>query len=252
MNDFLRLLAALRAANVEFVVVGGTAAVLHGARRTSSRRRRCGRSRPHAAADPTSVCPGWYTGSVDETNAETPTRKPRAARKRPRKISPRYLENAALYYLKRYSATVAQLRRVLLRKVDRSLREHGGERAEAAGWIEALLQKLVRNGLVNDQAYAEAKAHSLRAGGRSARVIAQKLLLKGVASELVQEQLAVATEEVSEEDAARIWAKKKRLGPFRRTPDERAERRERDLAALARAGFSFGIARKIIDGDTEG
>jgi len=178
--------------------------------------------------------------------------KPSGPRKKqPRKVSPRYLENAALHYLKRYSATVSQLKRVLLRRVDRSLRFHGGDRAEAAGWVDALADKLVRNGLVNDQAYAEQKAHSLRASGRSSRVIAQKLRLKGVSAELVERKLAEATSEVSEDAAARIWARKKRLGPFRRDASTRREYRQKDLAALARAGFPFSIAKKIIDGAAE-
>ncbi len=178
-------------------------------------------------------------------------RKPLAARKKPRKVSPRYLENAALHYLKRYAATVSQLKRVLVRRVDRSLRVHGGDRAEALGWVDALADKLIRNGLINDSAFAGMKAHSLRASGRSSRVIAQKLRMKGVAPELVQQKVAEATAELSEEEAARIWARKKRLGPFRRDLQTRQDNRQRDLAALARAGFSFAVAKKIIDAAPE-
>jgi regulatory protein len=166
-------------------------------------------------------------------------------------VSPRSLENAALHYLKRYTATVSQLKRVLLRRVDRSLRFHGGDRAEALEWVNALTDKLVRNGLINDQAYAELKAQSLRASGRSARVIAQKLRLKGVAADVAQQKLAEATAEVPEDAAARIWARKKRLGPFRRDARTREENRRKDLAALARAGFPFTVAKKIIDGAPE-
>lgn len=177
----------------------------------------------------------------------------RHARKKPRKISPRYLENAALFYLKRYSATASQLRRVLLRKVDRSHRVHaGGNREEAARWIEALLEKLVRNGLLNDQAYARGRAQSLRAGGRSARTIAQKLKLKGVSADLTSQMLAEATGDISEEEAAQIWARKKRLGPYSRDPEQRKTLRAKHLAAMARAGFSFGLAKKIIDGSALG
>jgi regulatory protein len=166
-------------------------------------------------------------------------------------VSPRYVENAALHYLKRYASTVSQLKRVLMRKVDRSLRFHGGDRVEALGWVDAVVDKLVRNGLVNDLAYAEQKAQSLRASGRSARVIAQKLRMKGVAADVVKQKLAAATVEVPEDAAARIWARKKRLGPFRRDAQVRQENRQRDLAALARAGFSFSTAKKIIDGASE-
>lgn len=172
-------------------------------------------------------------------------------RKKPRKVSPRYLENAALHYLKRYAATVRQLERVLLRRVDRSLKAHGGDRAEALGWVGALIAQLTRNGLINDEAYAGMKAHSLRSSGRSARMIAQKLRMKGVAADVVAKKLADATSELSEEEAARIWARKKRLGPFRSDARTREENRRRDLAALARAGFSFGIAKKVIDAAPE-
>jgi regulatory protein len=151
--------------------------------------------------------------------------------------------------LKRYAATVSQLRRVLVRKVDRSIAHHGGDRTEALGWVDALLEKLVRNGLLDDKAFAQMKAHSLRSSGRSARVIALKLRMKGVAEELVEEHLAEASTEVSEDDAARIWARKKRLGPFRNDAETRKENRQRDLAALARAGFSFSVAKKVVDAE---
>lgn len=174
-------------------------------------------------------------------------RAPRRVRKKPRKLSPAYLEKAALHHLGRYATSVAQLRRVLVRKVDRSLREHGGDRTEALGLVDALIGRLVVKRLVDDRAYAETKAHSLRAGGRSGRAIALKLRTKGIATNLAAQTVAGAVAEVSEEAAARIWARKKRLGPFRREVARRAEHRQRDLAALARAGFSFAVARLIVD-----
>ncbi|MFP2925982.1 regulatory protein RecX [Pyxidicoccus sp. 3LG] len=185
---------------------------------------------------------------MDESR-EGQDRKAARQPKRPRKVSPTYLENAALHYLKRYASTQSQLKRVLMRRVDKSLRFHGGDRAEALGWLDALIAKLVRNNLLNDEAYARTKANSLRASGRSTRVIAQKLRMKGVAAEVVTQKLADATADISDEDAARIWARKKRLGPFRKNASTREENRQRDLASLARAGFPFGIAKKVIDSD---
>ncbi len=195
--------------------------------------------------------PPGTTLYVDESSREQDERKPRGARKRPRKVSPRSLENIALHYLKRYAAPVSQLKRVLVRRVDRSLRVHGGDRTEALGWVDALVEKLIRNGLISDSAYAGMKAQALRSSGRSSRMIAQKLRMKGVPAELVQQKLAEATAELSEEEAARIWARKKRLGPFRRNVQDRQEHRQKDLAALARAGFSFGIAKRVIDAAPE-
>lgn len=176
-------------------------------------------------------------------------RSEKRERKQPRKISPRYLENAALHYLKRYASTTTQLRRVMSRRITRSLRVHGGDKEQALAWLDALVEKLVRNGLMNDQAFAHSRATSLRAGGRSARVITQKLRQKGVGVELAAQSTREATSTVSEEAAALIWARKKRLGPFSKDPAARAERRQKDLASLARAGFSYAVARKVIDSD---
>ena len=46
--------------------------------------------------------------------------------------------------------------------------------------------------------------------------------------------------------AAVALARRRRLGPYR--PDnERKDKRARDLAAMARAGFDYDVARKVID-----
>ena len=44
----------------------------------------------------------------------------------------------------------------------------------------------------------------------------------------------------------RAYARRRHLGPYR-APDARDGRRERDLASLARAGFGFDIARRVVD-----
>ena len=174
-------------------------------------------------------------------------------RKRPRKITPKYLENAAVFYLQRYSSTIAGLRKALVRKIDRSVREHGGTRSEHLPAVEEVLQKLERSGLLNDQSFTLHKADSLRAAGRSTRVIAQKLWQKGVPTALANTHIARVKAEIPDHDAARMHARKKRLGPFRRIADAatRRELRQKDLAAMARAGFSYDVAKRIVDGSAD-
>ena len=46
--------------------------------------------------------------------------------------------------------------------------------------------------------------------------------------------------------AAAALARRRRLGPFRPAKD-RKDRRARDLAAMARAGFDYDLAKKVID-----
>ncbi len=165
----------------------------------------------------------------------------------PAKITPSYLENAALHYLERYSSSRANLRRVLMRKVDRSLAHWGGERDEAAPLVEALIAKLAGLGYLDDAAYAEIKVRGLRRKGASARLISATLAAKGVEAETAAAALA-EQEPDAELAAAFTLARRRRLGPYR-PADKRAEFRAKDLATLGRAGFSWETARAVVEAE---
>jgi regulatory protein len=153
-----------------------------------------------------------------------------------------------MHYLERYAAPAAQLRRVLQRKVALSCRHHGCEPATFDALLDDVVARCVASGLVDDQRFAEARAASLRRRGQSSRAVAARLSAKGVSRELVAaHSVATADEELA---AARKAAQRKRLGPWSRK--DRALNRQKDLAAMARAGFSMQIARAVIDGTGEG
>jgi regulatory protein len=162
----------------------------------------------------------------------------------PRRISPDYLQRAAMHYLERYSAPAAQLRRVLARKVALSCRHHGEDPAVHRQALDDVVARCVSSGLVDDQRFAEARAATLRRRGRSARAVAATLAAKGVGRELAARASSVGDEE--ELLAALKAARRKRLGPWSR--GDRAANRQKDLAALARAGFTITVARAVIDG----
>ncbi|MBI3447254.1 MAG: regulatory protein RecX [Magnetospirillum sp.] len=168
-------------------------------------------------------------------------------RRPPPKISASYLENAALHYLERYSSSRANLRRVLLRKVDRSLAYWGGEHEEMAALVDAAIARLAAIGYLDDAAYAETKVRSLHRRGKSTRLIAASLAAKGVGAETVQAALGTL-DEGADLVAALALARKRRLGPFR-PAGYRAELRNKDMAVLGRAGFSFEIVRRVIEAE---
>lgn len=160
-----------------------------------------------------------------------------------------YLERAALHYLERYASSVEGLRRVLMRRVDKAAREDRCDRAEAAPWVDEVVARYAASGIVDDRSFAEGKAASLRRRGESARRITMKLREKGVDGDLIDTVLE--EQDGDKGDAAEIaaacrFARRRRLGPMR-APEEREERRDRDMAALARAGFSLDIARRVLD-----
>ena len=165
-------------------------------------------------------------------------------RSAPARITPSYLENAALHYLERFASSRANLRRVLMRKVDRSLAHWGGEREPAAALVDVVLAKLSGLGYLDDAAYAAQKAASLHRRGRPARGIRAALAAKGVEAAAVDDALAGL--DAPDLSAAINLARRRRLGPFR-TDDAREAMRQKDLAALARAGFDYDTARRVID-----
>jgi len=159
-----------------------------------------------------------------------------------RRVTAQSLQNAALFYLKRHSASVLHLKRVLTRKVQRFNRlEKGKEPVDATALIAALVEKLVEQGYLDDSRLADQKSSSLRRSGRSARMIRAKLQEKGLGA-----QVDRVSEPAADEDAIWVHARKKRLGPFA-PPEKRKERRMKDLASMARAGFSFALAKKVVD-----
>ncbi|MBF0247257.1 MAG: RecX family transcriptional regulator [Alphaproteobacteria bacterium] len=170
----------------------------------------------------------------------------------PRRITPERMANIALHYLERYASSAENLRRVLERRVYKASLHHPDMDAAAArGWIEDLIARYRSAGLLDDAAYAENRARSLMARGLAARSIRMKLLEKGVGSDDIDAALAALTEETADPElhAAVKLARRRRLGPYTPDADKRAERRDRDLAALARAGFSYDMARRVVDAD---
>lgn len=169
-------------------------------------------------------------------------------RRLPKPATAARLEKAALAHIDRYATSAANLRIVLMRRVARSVRLHDTERGEAAEWVETIIAKLLERRLLDDAGYARARAGSLHRSGASRRKITGMLQQKGVGRSDIAAALAALDAEYdnSELVAACNYARRRRLGPYRLS-EAREERRERDLAALARSGFGYGTARRVVD-----
>ncbi|MEX1306446.1 MAG: RecX family transcriptional regulator [Rhodovibrionaceae bacterium] len=171
--------------------------------------------------------------------------------RQPKKATPAYLERSALFYLERYASSVENLRRKLTQKVQRSAQVHGTDPQAGQEAIAALLERFQRSGLLDDRVYARGRCQSLLRQGLSLRGIRSRLRAKGVAEEIVEEVLEELEEDRGGLDlkAAVAYARKRRIGPYRRA-SLRAENRERDLAALARRGFSYGTAARVVEAES--
>ncbi|MDF3069240.1 MAG: hypothetical protein K0R38_4841 [Polyangiaceae bacterium] len=169
-------------------------------------------------------------------------RPSKKAKKEPEPLTRQKLEQAALAYLNRFDVTAAKLRQHLTQRV----RKAGGDE-QAAQWISELVERYLGSGVLDDARFARNLTTQLTARGKSSRAISQKLAMRGVGSELASELMAARKQDEPEAEleAAKQYARKRRLGPHR--PEaERNEHRQKDLASLARQGFSFDIARRAL------
>jgi len=157
------------------------------------------------------------------------------------------LDAAALAYLERFDSTAQNLKRVLVRKVLRAARAHDTDPEEGKAIVQQLIVRYRSSGLVSDVRYASSMARGLRERGGSVRGIRQKLRGRGVSAEDAERAMADVGVDSGEGEleAARVFARKRRLGPFR-TSGGRAENMRRDMAAMARAGFGFDVCRKVL------
>ncbi len=175
-----------------------------------------------------------------------PERRPPKPKRTPRSVTASYLRNAALHYLKQRSASRAMVRQTLTRRSKLRLQVRTLE-PETLAQIEGALDALVADKLIDDATFARGRKATLAHKGLPSRRIAQGLKLKGVDAETIEATLADGIDDLSQ---ARRYAERRRLGPWSRKADT-PEQRRKDLAAMARAGFSYGVASKALAAEVQ-
>ena len=164
-----------------------------------------------------------------------------SSRPAPKPIDPARLEELALAYVARFATSAAKLDGYLRRK----LRERGWA-GEGEAPVAATVARYVELGYVDDAAFARAKSGSLLRRGYGNRRIDQALGAAGIDEALREEVRAGRAEQ---RRAALALARKRRLGPFATAAPDRAAR-EKQLAAMLRAGHPLDIARELINFDS--
>ena len=151
-----------------------------------------------------------------------------------KKITPQRLKNIALYYLDRFDASSEKLKSVLMRRIQKATLAGDEVPLEAKKWVDEVVVDMQRLGYVNDRRFCENKMHQYLNAGKSNRYIVGKLCEAGIDSDMIQSFLP--DDELAQ---ARIFVHKKHLG----------DDYQKDLAKLARAGFSYDIAQKVLKED---
>ena len=167
--------------------------------------------------------------------------------KAPRKITEKYLYNSGLAYLQRFPSSTANFRTVMGRKIKKSVSHHEEPTYdECAKMLDETVHKFTRMGLLDDGAYLKGMVESLKKRGLSKNSILQKLQQKGLGNTDITLALKnyedyYKTTYDHELIACLRLIRRKRLGPFRTKENFDFNK---ELAAIARAGYSFEIAQK--------
>ena len=150
----------------------------------------------------------------------------------PKKITAGYLERVALHYVERHGGSEGQLRRILAKRIRRSVEAFGEPSPEIIEeMVDELIAKLIRLGYVNDERVARTRARSLRRRGKSARAIRSTLFRLGIDAAIIDDAI-----EGDDLEAARTYVRRRRLSGG-----------QKDLAKLARAGFSYDVAKRVLE-----
>lgn len=167
---------------------------------------------------------------------------PPARKRPPRPLNPQRLDELALAYVARFATTAAKLEAYLARK----LRERGWEgdsEPAVPELVGAIVARFVAAGYIDDAVWARSKSGSLLRRGYGMRRVAQALGAAGVGEELRAE---LRPGDAAQRAAALALARKRGFGPFGPEPPDRA-RRERQIAAMLRAGHPLDSARALVD-----
>jgi regulatory protein len=146
----------------------------------------------------------------------------------------------AIYYLSKYSSSKKNLEFILKKKI-RRLSDEKKIRFHLYNEIQIIIEKLEKLNLINDQVFVESKIQSLQYQAKSKNYIKQYLLQKGIDKELIEEQISLFYENYKnlEKENALKFAKKRNLL-------DNDQDYQKKLSKMARAGFSYDIAKEIL------
>ncbi|MEM6827067.1 MAG: RecX family transcriptional regulator [Pseudomonadota bacterium] len=180
---------------------------------------------------------------------------PKAGRRKAKRSAPldeTALRDLALSYAARFATTAAKLENYLARKIrERGVAEDEDGRTRELD-VTGLVTRLIELGYVDDDAYARSRSRDLTQRGYGKRRVEQALWAAGIEE---QTRADHAPGEAASRKAAMLLARKRGFGPFGRRDfdeegedqDARRKRREKQVAAMLRAGHLYEHVQFILE-----
>ncbi len=161
-------------------------------------------------------------------------------------ISEQRLYNITLFYLERFDASTLKVKQMLERRIQKEKAKGAIVPNNAQELIQNVINRMQNLGYINDERFAQIQIKKLCSAGKSKSFILNKLKQAGITGEIAKNLLSEFDLENESSDLTRAeqWLKKHRKGQFRSKNAD--EFYQKDLAALARAGFSYEIASSAL------
>ena len=173
-------------------------------------------------------------------------------KKTPKKITLDNLEKSAMKYLEKYFVSEYQLINMLKRKIIKTCFFYKIKPEKNFEFIKLITTKFKRIGLIDDKKFSENKTLIYMERGYSRKKIAFNLKSKGISDENILHGISIL--EIyyvnSELASALIYAKKKKILTFDKNEKD-FNKIKKKLLQMVQAGFSYDIAKKIINLNNE-
>ena len=146
----------------------------------------------------------------------------------------------AINYLSKFSSSKSNLEKILKNKI-RRLQVEKKEKFELYNLINPVIEQLEKNNFINDFNYCLSKCTLLIEQGKSKIYITSYLFQKGISKEIIRSIFEKIEIEKPNWElvSAKIFVRKKRLL-------NNQDQKEKNLAKMARAGFNYELAKKVI------
>ena len=157
------------------------------------------------------------------------------------------IRNFAYSYLEKYSPSKQQLRIYLFKKLIKT-KQNISSKKEIFNLIDSIITTLVDNKFISDKHYSDIKSKTFLKRGYSLNKIRYSLIKKGIDEKYIKASISKIKEKETDPDffSAIKLCKKRRIGPIREE-NNRSLFYKKDIAILARSGFSYELSKKILD-----
>ena len=153
----------------------------------------------------------------------------------------------AYSYLEKYSPSKQQLRTYLFKKLIKTNQKKSSKK-EAFNLIDSVISTLVDQKLLSDKYYSDTKSKAFLKRGYSLNKIRYNLIKKGIDEKYIKDSISKIKENESNPDffSAIKMCKRRRIGPCREESN-RPLFYKKDIAILARSGFSYELSKKVLE-----